>query len=88
MTTQRVDNVPIRVLTALEVAEQLRLTEDYEEKEAAAEAVLRLVREHGLRPIKGCGRSYKFSSAELSRWVATATAGFELKGRKSLDTSI
>ena len=88
---ERADNTevpgPVTVLTALDVAVLLRLTEDYERKEDAAEGVLRLVREHGLRPISGCGRSYKFSEAEVSRWVATATEAFELKGKKSLDSS-
>ncbi len=77
----------MKILTSLEVAELLKLTGDYEREEDAAEAVLRLVREHGLRPIKGCGRSYKYSEAELVRWVATATEAFQLKGKKSLDSS-
>ena len=71
-----------RILTALDVALLLRLDKDYEREEDAAEAVSRLVREHGLRPIKGCGRSYKYSEAELVRWVATATEAFHLKSKK------
>ncbi len=77
----------MKILTSLEVAELLKLTGDYEREEDAAEAVLRLVREHGLRPIKGCGRSYKFSEVEVARWVGIATEAFRMKGRKSLDSS-
>ena len=76
-----------KILTALDVAMLLRLDKDYEREEDSAEAVLRLVREHGLRPIKGCGRSYKFSEVEVVRWVGIATEAFRLKGRKSLDSS-
>ncbi len=74
-----------KILTSLDVAVLLKLTEDYEREEDAAEAVLRLVREHGLRPIKGCGRSYKFSEVEVVRWVGIATEAFQLKGKKELD---
>ena len=77
----------MKILTSLEVAELLKLTGDYEREEDAAEAVLRLVREHGLRPIKGCGRSYKFSEAEVGRWVTSATEQFEMRSRKPLDST-
>ena len=57
------------VLSVLEAAQRLGLTEDHDDPGAAADAVLRLVREKGLRPIPGLGKSYKFTVAELQRWV-------------------
>lgn len=83
MTTQRVDNGPIRVLTAVEVAKALRLIEDHTAEGDAVAAVQRLVRECGLRPIKGCGKSYKFAEPEIARWVMASTEEFEPKGSKA-----
>ncbi len=83
MTTQRVDNVPITVLTALEVAKALRLIEDHTAEGDAVAAVHRLVRECGLRPIRGCGKTYKFAGPEVDRWVMASTEEFEPKGSKS-----
>lgn len=80
--TARADNGPIRVLTALEVAKALRLDEDRGAEADAVAAVHRLVRECGLRPIKGCGKSYKFAEPEVDRWLMAATEAFGEKGDK------
>lgn len=79
---ERADTDAIKVLTAAEVAEQLRLGEDHAEAGDAAAAVRRLVRECGLKPIRGCGRSYKFAQPELNRWIMAETEAFGEKGDK------
>ena len=71
-----------KVLTALDVANLLRLTGDGEEDADAVRAVHRLVREHGLRPINGF-KSYRFAEAEIERWIMDSTEQFENKSGKS-----
>ncbi len=68
-------NGAIRVLTALEAAERLRLTEDYEQPEDALAALLRLVRSGRLKPLR-CGKTYKFTDVELDRFAVDETAAF------------
>ena len=73
-----------KVLTALDVAELLRLTDDHKDApEDAVASVHRLVREKGLRPISGCGKSYRFAPAELDRWIMDSTKAFENRSAKS-----
>ncbi len=72
-----------KVLSALEVAKMLRLTDDHDEEADAVRAVGRLVREKGLRPISGCGKSHKFAEAEVGRWIMDSTEQFESRGGKS-----
>ena len=72
-----------RVLNALDVAKMLRLTDDHDEDADAVRSVHRLVRDCGLRPINGCGKSYKFAEAEVGRWIMDSTEQFENRGAKS-----
>lgn len=74
----------IRVLTALEAAERLRLTEDYEQPEDALAALLRLVRSGRLRPLR-CGRTYKYTDTELERFAVDETAAFQRTKRRASD---
>ncbi len=69
-------NGAIRVLTALEAAERLRLTEDYEQPGDAVAALLRIVRDGRLKPLR-CGKTYKFTDAELNRFAIDETAAFQ-----------
>ncbi len=47
----------------------LRLTDDHEQPEDAIEAINRLVREAGLKPLT-VGKTYKFTLDELRRFIA------------------
>ncbi len=65
----------VEVLTNLEAAKRLRLTDDYPNEGDAVNALHRLVRRHGLRPLE-CGKTYKFTDAELDRWAHARTDEF------------
>ena len=69
-------NGAIRVLTAQEAAEWLRLTDDYEEPADAVQALYRIVRDGRLKPLRA-GKTYKFTDAELARFAVDETAAFE-----------
>ncbi len=58
---------PVR--TNEEAVRFLRLDEDYSQMADAIRALHRLVREGGLKPLR-VGKSYKFTLAELERFVA------------------
>lgn len=58
------------VLTAIEAAAWLRLTDDYEQPEDAIAALYRLVRKGKLRPLRA-GKTYKFTLEELQRYIAS-----------------
>ncbi len=77
-------NGAIRVLTALEAAERLRLTEDYEQPGDAVAALLRIVRDGRLKPLR-CGKTYKFTDAELDRFAIDETAAFRPTKRGASD---
>ncbi len=62
------------VLTNLEAAEWLRLTDDYDQPEDAIEALYRIVRKGKLRPLRA-GKTYKFTLAELARHAPQRQAG-------------
>ncbi len=64
-----------QILTNIEAARRLRLTDDYSNEADAVNALHRLVRQHGLRPLV-CGKSYKFTGTELDRWARTRTEEF------------
>ncbi len=66
---------PVHVLTSLEAAERLRLTEDYKEAADAVRALHRLVRLGKLKPLR-CGKSYKFLDVELDRYAVVETDAF------------
>ena len=57
------------VLTNLEAAAWLRLTDDYDQPEDAIEALYRIVRKGKLRPLRA-GKTYKFTLDELRRYIA------------------
>ena len=61
--------LPSPVLTNEEAVRFLRLDEDYTQMADAIRALHRLVREGGLRPLR-VGKSYKFTMAELERFIA------------------
>ena len=56
------------VLTNQEAVEFLRLDTDFDEPGDSIRALHRLVRQGKLRPLR-CGRSYKFTQAELERFI-------------------
>ena len=56
------------VLTNEEAVEFLRLDTDFDEPGDAVRALHRLVRQDKLRPLR-CGKSYKFTLAELERFI-------------------
>ena len=60
--------VPSPVLTNEEAARFLRLDSDYPEPADAVKALHRLVRQGKLRPLQ-CGKTYKFTLAELERFI-------------------
>lgn len=68
----------VRVLTSLEAAERLRLTEDYKEAGDAVRALHRLVRLGKLKPLR-CGKSYKFIDTEVDRYAVAETDAFTPK---------
>ena len=57
------------VLTNLEAAAWLRLSDDYDQPEDAIEALHRIVRQGKLRPLRA-GKTYKFTVDELQRYIA------------------
>lgn len=61
------------VLTNIEAAEFLRLTDDYDQPEDAIAALYRLVRKGKLHPLR-VGKTYKFTLAELERFIAAEVA--------------
>jgi len=63
------------VLTFSEALDWLRLADDYPTRDEAAKALKRATARHGLRPIRGCGRSMKFLKGELRRWAWAQTVG-------------
>ena len=69
------DDVERMVLTAIEVAQALRLCEPEStprEKEAAVGTVHRLVRDSKLRPLKP-GKAHVFYRAEVARYIREET---------------
>ncbi|MCH8344700.1 MAG: helix-turn-helix domain-containing protein [Planctomycetes bacterium] len=56
------------VLTNEEAVRFLRLDTDFDEPGDAVRALHRLVRQDKLRPLR-CGKSYKFTLAELERFI-------------------
>ena len=72
------------VLTNIEAAEWLRITDDYEQPEDAIRALYRLVRQDKLRPLR-VGKTYKFTLDELQRYVADETSAFEPTKRRASD---
>lgn len=56
------------VLTNEEAVAFLRLDTDFDEAGDAVRALHRLVRQDKLRPLR-CGKSYKFTLAELERFI-------------------
>jgi len=71
------------VYTALEAGRYLRLDADHDDdEEAIVRAVQHLVSKHGLRPVRGCGKSNRFTLTELRRWVEHQTAATESDGRR------
>lgn len=64
------------ILTNEEAVEFLRLSEDYSAIADAIRSLHRLVRLELVRPIRGCGKTYKFTVAELERYAATQTESF------------
>ena len=61
--------MPSPVLTNEEAVRFLRLDTDYNETADAIRALHRLVRQGKLRPLQ-CGKTYKFTLAELERFIA------------------
>ena len=57
------------VLTNLEAAAWLRLTDDYDQPEDTIEALYRIVRKGKLWPLRA-GKTYKFTLDELQRYIA------------------
>ena len=57
------------ILTSDEAARFLRLDDDYDDIGGAIEALLRLARDGKIRPIKGCGKKYKWHREELLRYA-------------------
>ena len=66
------------VLRSDEAAAYLRLTEDHATAGDAVRALHRLVQKLGLRPIAGM-RPYRFSIAELNRWIEAQTIEFSVQ---------
>lgn len=64
------------VLTNAEAARWLRLDDDYDDIGDAIKALCRLVRERGLRVLR-CGKSYKFTLAELERFTREEVEAFQ-----------
>lgn len=62
-------NLTSPVLTNEEAVRFLRLDHDYPESADAVKALHRLVRQGKLRPLQ-CGKTYKFTLAELERFIA------------------
>ena len=69
---------PVRVLTSLEAADRLRLTEDYKEAGDAVRALHRLIRLGKLKPLR-CGKTYKFLDTEVDRYAVAETEAFAPK---------
>lgn len=63
------------LLTAAEAVRYLRLDADYDgDMAGATRALHKLVRDGRLRPIRGCGKSYKYPLHELRRFITSETA--------------
>lgn len=56
------------ILTNAEACRWLRLDDDHDEIEDAIAALLRLAREGKIRPLR-CGKTYKWTRAELERFA-------------------
>ena len=63
------------VKTTLEACRWLRVDVDHRAEEDQLNALHRLVREYGLRPIGGM-RPYRFLVSELERWAAAQTTAW------------
>ena len=57
------------VLTSAEAVRWLRLDEDHDDIGPAVLALKRLVQDGKLRPLRGVGRTYKYTLDELQRFI-------------------